>query len=166
MTEAHLVMRLTTIEVAQLSDLVATFADLVAGSADADVDDPALARLAPDAYPDDPEAGSEFRRLTRGDLLDRRREDAGTVLRILDPSGDVPSLSALDDETAALPRTVSLDSRDVPAWMRTLAAVRLVLASRLGIEHEGDTGSGDPRFVLYEWVGVLLDAIVRTVDGE
>ena len=53
-----------------------------------------------------------------------------------------------------------------PLLVELAAAVRLVLASRLGIEHEGDTGSGDPRFVLYEWVGVLLDAIVRTVDGE
>ena len=39
-------------------------------------DDPALARLFPDAYPDDPDATAEFRRYTQPDLTTERRRRA------------------------------------------------------------------------------------------
>lgn len=161
MNGARLVLTLSTIEVAQLHALVTQFAELVEDSASPDPD---LDRLAPDAYPDDPGAGAEFRRLTRGDILERRASEAGVVLTTLDPAGDLPSIDDLDDDSAALPRILTLDVDETGPWMRTLNALRLVLAERLGIVEEADAPVDDPRYVLYEWVGMVLDALVRALD--
>lgn len=51
-------------------------------------DDPALARLFPDAYGDEePDFSSEFRRFTENDLRARKREDALALVRTLDEAG-------------------------------------------------------------------------------
>ena len=54
--------------------------------------------------------------------------------------------------------------------MRTLTAIRLVIASRLGIEDEDDRDEDDPRFGVYDWLGYRLEGLhagVRAVirDG-
>lgn len=159
MTEQRLTLQLTAIEVAQLDALVRQFAELVD---DGDGDDRGVARLVPDAYPDDADAGREFTRLTRDELLERRSAEAALVLRSL--GDDIPALDALDDAAAAEVRSVELDREAAGAWMRTLAALRLVLAARLGIESEDDGAVDDPRYVLYEWLGAILDALVRALD--
>ena len=81
-------MELSALEAAHLTDLIAQFAQLLAHALD-DADDPAIARLVPDAYRDDPQAAAEFRRFTQDDLLDRRRDDAQTVLTSLQREGTV-----------------------------------------------------------------------------
>ena len=48
-------------------------------------EDPALARLLPDAYADDDHAAAEFRRFTEHDLRKGKRTNAGTVLATLVP---------------------------------------------------------------------------------
>ena len=56
--------------------------------------------------------------------------------------------------------------------MRTLAAVRLVVASRLGIETEDDDAEAradddeDGRFGVYDWLGFRLDGIVQALDDS
>ena len=51
--------------------------------------------------------------------------------------------------------------------MRTLAAVRLVLAERLGIRQDGDDPGEDPRAFVYDWLGYLLESLVyATEPGE
>ncbi len=100
------------------------FRDLLADSR-AD-DDPAVARLAPDAYPDDEAASREFRRLTGGDLLERRAQDAAVLLQTLGLDGG--DRSAEDDPDATI--TIALGGDRGLAWMRTLSALRLVLATR------------------------------------
>lgn len=83
--------------------------------------DPALARLLPDAAPDDPERAAEFRRYTEAGLRDAkiaRLKTALLTLRRTDP--------------------LRLAEPEAQAWLAALTDVRLVLASRMGIEDEDD----------------------------
>jgi hypothetical protein len=84
-------------------------------------DDPALARLLPDAHRDDPEAAAEFRRYTEGGLRERKRAGLETARRTLGRAGP---LVLADDEARA--------------WVVALTDVRLVLASRMGLEVDED----------------------------
>lgn len=160
MSDHAVVMQITRMEALHLSGLVAQFVDLLrTGSPAAD---PAVARLVPDAY-ESPTEAAEFRSATEADLLDRRRADA---LRVLDSLGDaLPASDDSDDPTLLESVPVLLTDDDARAWLRTLAALRLILASRLGIEDESDDDPDDPRFGVYEWVGYRLDGLVRALDG-
>jgi hypothetical protein len=84
-------------------------------------DDPALARLLPDAHRDDPEASAEFRRYTESGLRSRKREGLGLVLRTLDRGP-----------------AVRLDDTEASAWLVALTDVRLVLAERIGLRTDED----------------------------
>jgi Domain of unknown function (DUF2017) len=118
--------------------------------------DPALRRLLPDAYREDPEAAAEFRRYTEATLRDEMAADLHVVrltLSIVSENGH----ATLDDDTTQ-------------AWLRVLNRVRLVLAVRLGIEtaddHEalGSLDDEDPRvgpYLLFEWVGYVLSDLLR-----
>jgi hypothetical protein len=161
-----LVLELTAVEVAHFAAITAQFLELVdEGGATASAD-PAVARLVPDAYPDDPDASGDFHRLTSGDLLGRRAKDARVVLGTLAQHGPVPAVGELDERSAMRAVTVTLDADETAAWLRTLTAVRLVLASRLGIEDEDDDVSDDPRSLLYEWLGQRLEALLAAVDRD
>ncbi|GAA4766118.1 DUF2017 family protein [Microbacterium gilvum] len=140
------VVELSAFERGHLRELVAQFAGLVAGRGD----DPALERLTPSAYRDDAGAAAEFRGLTRDDLLSRRADDAAVVLAGIDRGTQL-----------------ELDAEETSAWLRTLAAVRLVLATRLGIDRTDDLVDRDePRFALYDWLGYRLELLVRAADGR
>lgn len=158
------VVELTTIEVSHLVAITSQFLELVDDPVAAASADPAVARLVPDAYPDDPQASGEFRRMTAGDLLSRRSADAGVVLATLAQHGPVPDVAELDERAAMRPRTITLDRDEATAWLRTLTAVRLVLASRLGIEDEDDDPGEDPRALLYDWLGQRLEGLVAALD--
>ena len=47
-----------------------------------------------------------------------------------------------------------------------LAAIRLVLATRLGIRSEEDHDEDDPRFGIYDWLGYRLDGLVQAAYDE
>ena len=124
-----------------------------------DRDDPALARLFPEASKNSEEA-SEFRRLMEGELRTQKERDAATVLAAL-----TPAEGRVDPE-------VSIPVLEQNAWLRTLNAIRLVLGARLGIDDEKDAelvddlDPGDERAPVadvYHWIGyvqsLLLDAI-------
>lgn len=164
MAERTVIMEITRIEAAHMSTLVAQFAELL-DSSGAAADDPALGRIAPDGYADDAEAAAEFRALTENDLLDRRRADAGVVLtRLREPATlpERPTDAVLRESVA-----VTLPPDEVDAWLRTLAAVRLVLAERLGVFDAPDIDTQeDPRFGVYEWVGHRLDGLVTALDED
>lgn len=161
MSDGGVTLELTLLEAAHLSDLVGQFEELVTGRDD---DDPALRRLVPDAYRGDDEAAAEFRRLTQNDLLDRRRSDAGIVRASLRRDGSDLDPADLDRTQAEDPLVVELTPDVAGAWLRTLAALRLVLAERLGVTEEDQGGDGDPRFGVYEWVGYRLDVLVRALE--
>lgn len=154
------VMQITRLEAAHLSGLVGQFAELLRDSGRDG--DPAIARLAPSAYADDPDADREFRELTQSDLLDRRGADAAVVLTSLSEASRIPEDPA---DPALLEETeVRLDPDAAQAWLRTLAAVRLVLATRLGVAEADDRDSDDPRFGVYDWLGYRLDGLVAALD--
>ncbi|MHC2998950.1 DUF2017 family protein [Microbacterium sp. HJ5] len=162
MSEQSVVLELTRIEAAHLAGLVAQFAELVDGAV-VETGDPAVARLVPDAY-DDAESAAEFRRLTEADLLDRRRDDAQAVLASLGETAVLPDDAP--DSVLVENATITLDPTAVGAWLRTLAAIRLVLATRLGIAEADDHHPDDPRFGIYDWLGYRLDGLVAAVAGD
>lgn len=159
-----LVVDLTAVEAAHLHAITQQFLQMVEDPT-APSEDPAVARLVPDAYPDDARASGDFRRLTSRDLLGRRAQDARTVLDTLAQHGPVPAVEDLDESAALQVRSVTLDTDESAAWLRTLTAVRLVMASRLGIESEEDDPGDDPRAVLYNWLGSRLDGLVAALDA-
>lgn len=161
--ERALVVEITRLEAAHLAGLITQFADLLDDTATA-ADDPAIGRLVPDAYVDDADSAREFRDLTERDLLARRRSDAATVLESLRDAVEIPD----DPEDPALFETVeiALDREGVQAWLRTLAAVRLVLADRLGIDTAEDHDDADPRFGIYDWLGYRLHGLVTAIDDH
>ena len=163
MSDRMISVELARIEGAHLADLVSQFAGLLDND-DSSVagQDPAVLRLVPDGYAD-PEAAREFRSLTEKELLSRRSDDAIVVLASLAVIGDLPDDP--DDPRLVEPVHIFLDADEANAWLRTLAAVRLVLATRLGIVNDDDHAHDDPRFGIYDWLGFRLDGLVRAIDS-
>ncbi|MDY0909554.1 DUF2017 family protein [Microbacterium sp. CFBP9034] len=162
MTPRIIAMELARLEAAHLSGLVTQFAELVEAT-DTSSGDPAIDRLVPDAYADH-DAAREFRDLTEHDLLARRRDDAAIVLATLRTAAVIPD----DPDDPALMETVEIDLEPeaAHAWLRTLAAIRLVLATRLGISAPEDHIPDDPRFGIYDWLGYRLDGLVTAMDPD
>ena len=115
--------------------------------------DPALARLLPDAYRDDTEAASDYRRFTEVGLAERKISNARAVAMSL---GAAPS---------AVRRTISvrLDDAAVQSWLRTLTDLRLVLAQRLGIVTDDDaaTITDEPMAMIFDWLGYLQASLLE-----
>ncbi len=110
--------------------------------------DPAAARLAYRAHPDDPEANARFRSLTDGMLSEARRRDREAF------AGSLAGAS-LERDTAE-------------AWLRVVGEARLVLAARLGITDDGwDDGvvpeTASPEMLLLELLGHVQDDLVRAL---
>ena len=118
-------------------------------------EDPALARLFPDAYLDDADAAAQFRRFTERALRETKLAHAQTVLDTLRRSGEKVTLTA-DEATA---------------WLGALNDVRLALGTRLGVTEEGmaelaELPEDDPRaatFHVYDWLTYLQETLVRSV---
>ena len=167
MSESTIMLTLARVEAHALADLVAQFTSLVSESGGSE--DAALARLTPSAYPDDAEASEEFRHATAADLLARREADGLHVLEDLAPSFATESDTAAPEDDLI---DIVLDSDRGWAWMRTLAAMRLIIASRLGIAddvsgtHEQDARRfNDDRFAVYDWIGYRLDGLVQALEA-
>ncbi|HLH57896.1 MAG TPA: DUF2017 domain-containing protein [Streptosporangiaceae bacterium] len=118
-------------------------------------EDPALARLLPDAYRDDPDAAGEFRRYTEQSLRLAKQETARTVLDTLPADGG----------------PVRLSGDEAQAWLRTLNDVRLALGVRLEVTEEfedqwQELDAADPRsaaFEVYAWLGGVQDSLVQAL---
>lgn len=144
------------VEAAILTQLASQVTGIL--TAQDDAPDPALRRLLPDAYSDDPEHAAEFRRFTSNDLTTRKVQNAKTVI------ADVADALVADQPTA-----IELDARSTQAWLRALTDIRLVLASRLGIVQDGDPGRDDDEALmlgdLYDWLGGVQESLVGALDG-
>jgi hypothetical protein len=111
--------------------------------------DPAVERLLPNAYPDDPDAAAEFRAFTRSGLVDRKLTNAGRVAATLPDDSGVSELTPSDAQ----------------AWLRTLTDLRLVLATRLGIAVDGDEGGPDELLrAVYDWLAFLQDSLLAVLE--
>ena len=117
-------------------------------------DDPALARLLPDGYRDDPGAAGEFRRLTEASL---RRDKVAAAERLL---------AALPGDG---PGEVRLDADSTERWLSTINDVRLALGTRLEVTEEmaePDPEDPDaPAYVVYLWLTELQGVLVEVADG-
>ncbi len=159
MTRRTILLPLARLEGVHLARLADEFAELLSRSRGAG--DPALRRLTPDAYPDDVEATAEFARATRDDLLDHRLADVLVVRRGLVPFLDDDT----DEDDTLLPRDLVIAEEDLDPWLRTLTALRLVIASRLGIDSADEHDPEDPRFGVYDWLGYRLDGLIGVADS-
>jgi len=169
----RLVLRTDEVERGLLADLVAQLEEFVTPDEDPHADplarmvgidpdaerpdDPALARLFPDAYTDDDDAASEFRRFTERSLRDGKLANARTVLDGLARGGDKLTLSDGEEQ----------------AWLGTLNDLRLTLGSRLGIEEDShekfaalpDDDPAFSAFWVYDWLTYLQETLVRALSG-
>jgi hypothetical protein len=114
-----------------------------------DAPDPALRRLFPTAYAQDPTLEDEYQGLVHDDLLARRR-------------------AALDLVEATVDAT-HLDEEALLAWMGAVNDLRLVLGTRLDVSEETDLAPDpdDPDagpLAVYAYLGFLLESIVDALS--
>lgn len=113
-------------------------------------DDPAVARLFPDPYPDDEQRREEYRLLAHTELM----ESHLAALEVLEASADAERLS----------------EEQADAWMRALNEVRLVLGTRLDVTEEGyerPLDADDPRFPVfaaYDYLSLLQGELVEALS--
>ncbi|MGM7665674.1 DUF2017 family protein [Microbacterium sp. A93] len=164
MSEEALLVPLSSIEGTHLVNLLDEFRELLSTEIMGDgPHDPGLARLTPNPYPDDAEAAQSFTAVTREELLDRRSADAAVVRASLFSFAVDPS--DLEDDEVLASHQVIIPESEIDAWMRTLTALRLVIAARLGIAHEDTIDDEDPRRGVYDWLGYRLDTLIDAADA-
>lgn len=177
-----------------IANLAAQVAELLAddtGSADKDdpladlvdidgsgqpPEDPVLHRLLPDAYRDDEEGASDFRRFTERGLREIKAHNAQVVIQSLLAGGMAEPVAAdaeAGSDTAAQPVVeVELDGDAAQAWLRALTDIRLALATRLGVEQDDEQrwatlSEDDPESYvhdIYDWLGYVQETLVHAVD--
>lgn len=149
------------------------FASLEVGGTEETPDDPALARLFPDAY-DENDDSAQFRRVTEQGLLNRKLQDALVLIDELPDGHPAVTSDEVDTFVAAqaastgskLPE-VTISPETLPAWVRTLTALRLAIAARIGLDDESDYErlAADPEarstVYVYDWLAAVLDSVLR-----
>ena len=118
-------------------------------------DDPALARLLPDAYPDDPAAAGEFRRYTESGLRSGKVAAARTVLDTLPEDGG----------------RIRLSADEAQAWLRSLNDIRLALGVRLEVTEDREAmleraSQDSPQAAglwIYDWLTLLQETLVEAL---
>jgi hypothetical protein len=114
-------------------------------------DDPAVGRLFPPAYPDDPERSDEYRRLVRDDLLAGHLE----ALRVMESTLDARRLT----------------EEQLVGWLSALNDLRLVLGTKLDVTEETyervltDEHPDAPGLALYFYLGWLEEQVVEALAG-
>ena len=145
-------IELTTTERRLLATLLTQYDELVHDQLDDTdlADDPALARLFPNAYPDDAEAAAEFRQYTRDGLVERKSANSGLISAALVDASDEGRLTVARD--------------DAEHWLPALTDLRLVLAERLGIHNDDDPLPESELADVYQWLGELQWSLVEALD--
>jgi len=126
------------------------------GWVDGDVgisNDPAVARLLPDAY-DDPDDARDFRRFTENDLRQSKMQHAMTVVEEIERSGEKVAVTSTD------------------SWLGLLNDARIAIGTRIQISEDNyeelaGLPNDDPRsglFHVYDWLTFLQESLVRCMD--
>jgi hypothetical protein len=142
-------LRLTTNERETLRSTVGLLRRLLTEGDSAD--DPALKRLFPPAYMDDPERAAEFDGMVRSDLMEGRLSAIHTV-----------------EETLDAPRVTE---EQLSAWLAAINDVRLVLGVRLGVSEESTPSDfeDDPErsqsYALYAYLTWLEDDLIGSLSS-
>lgn len=112
--------------------------------------DPALQRLFPSAYPDDPERSMEFEHMVRDDLLAQRIAAVDTMERTIEAD--------------------RLSEDEVTAWLATINDVRLMLGVRLEVtesstplDFEDDDRAAS--YAVYAFLSWLEEDVVSALAG-
>jgi hypothetical protein len=108
-------------------------------------EEPALKRLFPPAYIDDPEGEKEYRRLVGDDLLQGRQ-------------------AALDTMAATIDAT-ELDEEQLTAWLSSLNDLRLVIGTQLDVS-EDDPPMETPIHQVYYYLSMLEEAVVSALASQ
>lgn len=147
-------------------------ASLEVGGSSRPPEDPALARLFPDAFDASAEA-SAFRQVTEQGLINRKLQDATTVVLAL--GLEAPQRAEdRDPDAEAAPVRVTITAESLPPWVRTLTALRLAMAARLGIVSADDQDrlAEDPdsrsTLLVFDWLAAVVDSILQfesVLDG-
>lgn len=140
-------LQLSASELELMQTLLAQYEELV----QIESDDPALERLFPVAYRDDPDAAAEFRQYTRSGLVDTKTAKAGAVAAAL--------LAATDDDG-----TIDLADDEAERWLPVLTDLRLVVAERLGIRNDDDPVPDDSLGEVYHWLGQLQSYLIDAIE--
>jgi len=128
---------------------------------------PAVGRLFPVTYPDDPEHEAEYQRLMRDDLVTSKVAGIDVVTDLFDRQG----------------RTIRLDDGELLALMQALNGVRLVLGTMLDVgeddidgvdvdeeeeedEDEAEESDVTPEHHLYGYLSWLLEACVQAIADD
>ncbi len=136
-------------ELELMRTLLAQYEELV----QVESDDPALERLFPIAYRDDPDAAAEFRQYTRSGLVDTKTAKAGAVAAaLLGGSGDDGG-------------TIDLSDDDAERWLPVLTDLRLVVAERLGITKDDDPVPDDSLGEVYNWLGQMQSYLIDAIEA-
>jgi hypothetical protein len=139
-------LRLGAVERRLLTDVCAELRGMIDGRDD----DPLLRRLFPTAYADDAEHEAFYQQMAHDELRDRKIAALETVERT----------AGNDTVTAG----------DLDQWLMAVNAVRLALGTRLDVSEDWgpeDVDEDDPDFpahVVYDYLGRLLDSIVREMS--
>jgi hypothetical protein len=105
-----------------------------------DHDDPLVARLFPDVYPNDPDISADLRHYMEADLKSAKLEQAAAMLAALPPDGG----------------EVRLDPEQAEAWLRGLTDARLALGMQVGIRDDTDLVEEMDEAVLRDPVSVRV----------
>lgn len=138
------------------------FASLEVGGSEETPEDPALARLFPNAYEGDDDA-ADFRRVTEQGLLNRKMQDAMLVTSALGLDGTLPNA---DD-----PIAVDITPVTLPSWARTVTALRLAIAARIGLvtaeDHDRLYEDEDTRgtVLVFDWLAAILEAALMMMQS-
>ena len=113
--------------------------------------DPVLARLFPDAYPDDETNSADFRRFTQPDLQRQKIANAHIVR----------------EDLKAFPGEHELDQANINAWLLTINDLRLALGTRIGLDNETEVQLTDesltPVFGIYDWLSGVQSSLVEVL---
>ncbi len=136
------------------------FASLEVGGSDTVPEDPALARLFPDAYDEDDDS-AQFRRVTEQGLLNRKLQDAMHVTSALGIGAGMPDDAAIE---------VDISEATLPNWARTVTALRLAIAARIGL----DTAEDHARLMedeetrgtvlVFDWLAAILESALMMMQ--
>jgi hypothetical protein len=139
-------LRLSSRERAVLRSLPSELRGLLA------TNDPALRRLFPPAYPEDPASQAEYEHLVRDDLMEQRLEAAGVMAATVDAD--------------------RLTREQLESWLGALNDLRLVLGTRLDVTedmYETEVPTDDPRahaLELYLYLTWLQEMTVASLGSS